>query len=161
MGVLFFCAVSLYLLAGAGSLAAVVLVAVLYGIGVGAGQPALQAQSTKEVKLEQVGIAVSTCYLGNDIGQGIGPVLGGMVSDWLGYGAMFFGAALLHSGGRFSCFIFMNQSEEVLTPSTTYMTSCPITWTPLTLSGDTCSSVLMICTLETSPVALFVATPIR
>ena len=110
-GAYFFCAVSLYLLAGAGSLAAVVLVAVLYGIGVGAGQPALQAQSTKEVKPEQVGIAVSTCYLGNDIGQGIGPVLGGMVSDWLGYGAMFFGAALLHTAAFFLFYLYEKRRQ--------------------------------------------------
>lgn len=111
-GAYFFCAVSLYLLAGAGSLAAVLAVAVLYGVGVGAGQPALQAQSTKEVRIEQVGIAVSTCYLGNDIGQGIGPVLGGLVSDHLGYGAMFFGAALLHTAAFFLFYLYERRRQK-------------------------------------------------
>lgn len=112
-GAYFFCAVSLYLLAGAKSLAAVLAVAALYGMGVGAGQPALQAQSTKEVGIEQVGIAVSTCYLGNDIGQGIGPMLGGMVSDRLGYGAMFFGAALLHTAAFFLFYLYERGRRKV------------------------------------------------
>lgn len=110
-GAYFFCATALYLLAGARSLAVVLGVAVLYGIGVGAGQPALQAQSTKEVKIEQVGIAVSTCYLGNDIGQGIGPALGGMVSDRFGYGAMFFCAALLHTAAFFLFYFYEKKAR--------------------------------------------------
>lgn len=110
-GAYFFCAAALYLLAGARSLTVVLGVAVLYGIGVGAGQPALQAQSTKEVKIEQVGIAVSTCYLGNDIGQGIGPVLGGMVSDRFGYGVMFFCAALLHTAAFFLFYLYEKKAR--------------------------------------------------
>lgn len=90
-------AAALYLLAGAHALPAVLVVAVLYGIGIGAGQPAIQAQTTKEVELSKIGIAVSTCYLGNDIGQGLGPVLGGIVSDCFGYGAIFFIAGVLHT----------------------------------------------------------------
>ena len=105
-GAYFFCSFSLYLLAGARTLTTVLMVAVLYGVGVGAGQPALQAQSTREVRAEQIGIAVSTCYLGNDIGQGIGPVLGGMVSDRLGYGAMFFCAAILHTVAFFLFYLY-------------------------------------------------------
>lgn len=97
MYVAFACsAVGLYLLAGASSLPVVLLVAVLYGIGVGAGQPAIQAQTTKEVELSQIGVAVSTCYLGNDIGQGLGPVLGGVISDGFGYGMIFLVAGFLH-----------------------------------------------------------------
>lgn len=98
MYVAFACsAVGLYLLAGASSLPAVLLVAVLYGIGIGAGQPAIQAQTTKEVELSQIGVAVSTCYLGNDIGQGLGPVLGGVISDGFGYGMIFLVAGILHT----------------------------------------------------------------
>lgn len=91
-----FSSIAMFLLVGAQSLGVILVVAVLYGIGVGAGQPAIQAQSIHDVAPEKVGIAVSTCYLGNDFGQGIGPMIGGSISDRLGYGGMYAVVGVIH-----------------------------------------------------------------
>ena len=48
-------------------------------MGQGAAQPSLQAGCINEVGADKSGVATSTYYLGGDICQGIGPMLGGFV----------------------------------------------------------------------------------
>ena len=94
------------LIMGAGSLAMVgwarvlwpILVAgCLKGIGQSAGQSGVQAECARRVDATRRGVAMATCYLGNDIGQGLGTSLGGYLSATMGYGGMFLvmGAAML------------------------------------------------------------------
>ena len=56
--------------------------------GFGGCQPALQAAALKNVPKERRGAASCTCYIGNDIGVLIGPVLAGAVAEMSGYVVM-------------------------------------------------------------------------
>ena len=67
----------------------------LRAFGQGAGQPSLQAASIKKVGRDRIGAANSTYYLGGDIGQGLGPVIGGTVIASFGYTQLFMFCALL------------------------------------------------------------------
>lgn len=73
----------------------VMLSAALRAFGQGAGQPALQAASIRKVGRDRIGVANSTYYLGGDIGQGIGPVIGGTIISGYGYTKLFLFCALL------------------------------------------------------------------
>ena len=52
---------------------------VLLAIGQGSAQPSLQAGCINFIGRDRAGVATSTYYLCGDIGQGVGPMLGGMV----------------------------------------------------------------------------------
>ena len=71
----------------------ILITGVLRSLGQGAAQPALQAGCINEVGLDKSGVATSTYYLGGDICQGIGPMIGGMVVEAIaginGYTALF------------------------------------------------------------------------
>src|SRR5690554_2873747 len=77
------------------SLLIVLLASVLKSMGQGTGQIALQTESIKRVDPARVGVATSTFYIGADIGQGFGPMVGGRISDSFGYGTLFFVCACL------------------------------------------------------------------
>ena len=81
-------ALSMLLIGGARSLPIILVAAVIKAVGQGGGQLSLQLACIKKVDPTRVGIAVSTFYIGADIGQSIGPMLGGQMSDWLGYSWM-------------------------------------------------------------------------
>lgn len=83
-------AVSMFILGSAGCIGLFFVAAALKALGQGAGQPSLQSQCMVSVEKERMGIASSTYYLGPDIMQGIGPVVGGMVIDHLGYEAAYY-----------------------------------------------------------------------
>lgn len=65
------------------------LAAAIKALGHGAGQPSIQAACIKKVPKERRGSASGTYYLGVDIGQGIGPVIGGFVAGHFGYNNMY------------------------------------------------------------------------
>lgn len=92
-------ALSMLLLAGSNSLSMILLSAVLRAIGQGSGQPSLQAACINLVGKEKSGVATSTFYLGADIAQGFGPMIGGAILMYLtgitGYRALFRLCALL------------------------------------------------------------------
>ena len=49
---------------------------------------------------EKAGIVSSTCYIGQDIGNSIAPMIGGVVADRWGYQTMYWGyAVILFVGG--------------------------------------------------------------
>ena len=60
-------------------------------IGVNLAKPALQAASIKSVGAERRGAAVSTYYIGSDLGQGTSPMIAGRIVDSNGgnYGILF------------------------------------------------------------------------
>ena len=72
---------------------------VIRAIGQGAAQPAIQASCLDAVGKNRSGVATSTYYLGGDIGQGIGPIVGGFVISAIvgiqGYTVLFVGCAAL------------------------------------------------------------------
>ena len=83
-------------LVGSGKVLAVLLVAaVLKAVGQGSGQISLQSACMKKVEPAKVGIASSTFYIGADLGQGLGPIFYGEISDRFGYQIMFYSVAVL------------------------------------------------------------------
>lgn len=86
---------SMVLIGIAPSLLILLLASVLKSMGQGTGQIALQTESIKRVDPARVGVATSTFYIGADIGQGFGPMVGGRISDSFGYGTLFFVCACL------------------------------------------------------------------
>lgn len=73
--------------------------AVLKAAGQGGGQISLQAECIKKAGPLRSGVAASTFYIGADIGQGIGPVIGGAVSSAWGYEAAFWMTAAILAAG--------------------------------------------------------------
>lgn len=69
--------------------------AVLKAVGQGTGQISLQTACMKKVDAVKVGIATSTFYIGADLGQGLGPIVCGKISDYAGYETMFICVAVL------------------------------------------------------------------
>jgi MFS family permease len=70
-------ALSMFLLGRSSTLWMILLTALLRAIGQGAAQPSLQAGCINYVGRDRSGVATSTYFLGGDIGQGIGPMVGG------------------------------------------------------------------------------------
>lgn len=73
------CAVSLFLLGISNSLWMILLSGILRALGQGAAQPSLQAGCINRVGRDRSGVATSTYFLGGDVGQGIGPMVGGFI----------------------------------------------------------------------------------
>ena len=55
----------------------ILLSCVLRAVGQGAAQPSLQAGCINFIGRDRSGVATSTYFLGGDIGQGVGPIVGG------------------------------------------------------------------------------------
>lgn len=71
------------------SLIWILLAAFFKAIGQGLSQPALQTEALRSVPPKKRGLASSTMYIGGDLGQTVGPMLGGVAADAAGYGNMF------------------------------------------------------------------------
>ena len=71
--------VSFALLAASTSLPMILASSVIRAIGQGSAQPSLQAGCVNYMGKERAGVATSTYYLFCDVGQGIGPMLGGVI----------------------------------------------------------------------------------
>ena len=72
-------ATSMFILGRSTSLLMILITGAIRSLGQGAAQPSLQAGCIKRVGLEKSGVATSTYYLGGDVFQGIGPMLGGLI----------------------------------------------------------------------------------
>ena len=70
-------AVSMVVLSQSTSFGMILLSAVLRAIGQGTAQPSLQAGCINYIGRDRSGVATSTYYLFGDVGQGLGPMLGG------------------------------------------------------------------------------------
>jgi sugar phosphate permease len=70
-------AISMFMLGISHSLLFILLTCVLRAIGQGAAQPSLQAGCINHIGRDRSGVATSTYFLGGDIGQGVGPMMGG------------------------------------------------------------------------------------
>lgn len=88
-------AISMFVIGVSGGLVMILLAAVFKAIGQGGGQISLQSACIKKVDACKVGIATSTYYIGADIGQGFGPIIGGKISALFSYRTMFYCSAIL------------------------------------------------------------------
>lgn len=92
-------AVGALMIGSAHTLYVILAAAVLKAVSQSSGQPGIQATCVMRVSKDRSGVALGTCYLGNDVGQGLGTMIGGAISGALGYTAMFaFCAVMLLSG---------------------------------------------------------------
>ena len=73
------CIASLVMLAYSNTLVLIIASGILRALGQGAAQPSLQAGCINRVGRERSGVATSTYFLGGDIGQGVGPMIGGFI----------------------------------------------------------------------------------
>jgi MFS family permease len=96
---LLFTFVALLLLSQATSLAMLLIVAVLYGVGVGAAQPTLMAMTVDRAKPQERGAAMGTFTTAMDLGIGIGSVLWGMTADAFGFQTMYVAASVMGLAG--------------------------------------------------------------
>ncbi len=88
-------AISMALIGVAPTLGLLIVASVLKSIGQGGGQLSLQAESIKRVSPSRVGVATGTFYIGADIGQGLGPIIGGGISQYFNYTTMFVACSVL------------------------------------------------------------------
>lgn len=70
---------SMFIIGRSTSLMMILVTGVIRSMGQGAAQPSLQAGCINRVGREKSGVATSTYYLGGDVFQGIGPMLGGVI----------------------------------------------------------------------------------
>lgn len=109
---LIFAAAAAALIGSAASLAVILAASVLKAVGQGSGQPAIQASCIKMLPHSMSGLAASTFYIGADIGQGLGPVIGGAISGRWGYDAMFYFCAGLMLCGVVIYVVYSKRNEE-------------------------------------------------
>jgi predicted MFS family arabinose efflux permease len=88
-------AVSMFFIGASFGIVMILIAAVLKAVGQGGGQIALQTACIKKVDVAKVGIATSTYFIGADIGQGFGPIIGGKISAVFSYQIMYYCAAVL------------------------------------------------------------------
>jgi Arabinose efflux permease len=88
-------AVSMALIGLAPALSLLIAASVLKSIGQGGGQISLQTECIKRVDAGRVGVATSTFYIGADIGQGVGPMIGGAISSSFNYTVLYLVCAAL------------------------------------------------------------------
>jgi MFS family permease len=84
---------SMFLLSKAAVLPMFLVAAILKALGQGVGQISLQSACVKSVDESRVGVASSTYYIGADVGNSLGPIIGGTISGAYGYATMFQGVA--------------------------------------------------------------------
>ena len=89
-GALVMSILSLLLISKTYALPLVLVAAALKALGQGVGQVVLQGEALKRADPGSLGIATGTIFMGNDLGNTLGPVIGGAVTNSLGYSAMFY-----------------------------------------------------------------------
>ena len=80
--------------------------ALLIGLGNGHMWPAFQNMTINVATHEQRGTANSTILISWDIGMGIGCLLGGVIADWVSYGAAFWTVVAINAMGVAMFFIY-------------------------------------------------------
>ncbi len=109
-------ALSLFLISKADNLPVILAAGLLRALGQGISTPAIQAECVKILGKERSGVAVSTCYIGQDIGNAVGPtiasyIISGFASDLNGYVNMFMIYAGAEIVGLVIFLIYMSRRE--------------------------------------------------
>lgn len=110
-------AIAMFMLGKSRTLILILVTGVIRSLGQGAAQPSLQAGCINAVGKEKSGVATSTYYLGGDICQGFGPMIGGVIVDNMsgtaGYTTLFSicGGLLLLA---FIFFMFFTKKKQVM-----------------------------------------------
>lgn len=86
--------IALLILSFSNGLAGVMASAVLYGIGFGSAQPTLQAATLSLVSSDKKGVATASFFTAMDLGIGLGSIILGLISQFLGYSFLFVSCAV-------------------------------------------------------------------
>ncbi|PQZ49819.1 MULTISPECIES: MFS transporter [Bacillus] len=108
---LFILIVALLVLAMTNGIVGLVITAILYGIGFGSVQPALQIVTLRLASPEKRGVANATFFTAFDLGIGLGAILLGFVSQLMGYQMIFIVCAV---SGFISLLIFILLVKKML-----------------------------------------------
>lgn len=81
--------IGVVILAKSYTLLPVLIAAVCKAIGQGNAAPAIQAESIRRLNIERGGVAISTCLIGQDIGNAVGPIYSSFTTSKVGYEQMF------------------------------------------------------------------------
>jgi MFS family permease len=81
--------IALFLLGLSNGLPGVIISAILYGTGFGSAQPTLQAAILNLVSSTKKGVANASFFTAMDLGIGLGSIILGLVSQYLGYRFLF------------------------------------------------------------------------
>ena len=101
-----------FVLGSATALWMVILAAILKAVGQGSGQPGIQSTCLRQIGREKAGVVSSTCYIGQDIGNAVAPVIGGIVVERFGYANLFYGYAVVLLVGA-SLIFFLKYNYDV------------------------------------------------
>ena len=101
-----------FVLGSATALWMVILAAILKAVGQGSGQPGIQSTCLRQIGREKAGVVSSTCYIGQDIGNAVAPVIGGFVVERFGYSNLFYGYAVVLLVGA-SLIFFLKYNYDV------------------------------------------------
>lgn len=104
-------AAGMIILSKAYTLTPVLIAAVFKAIGQGNGSPAIQSEAIKTLGLERNGVAISTCFIGQDIGNALGPIYGAFVIKNMGYSAVFQIYAGFLIAGMVAYFVYDNKNK--------------------------------------------------
>jgi len=88
-------AVAMAMIGFSWTLPMICIAAALRSVGQGAGQPTLQAECLKAVSPTRSGVAMSTYFIGADVGNGLGPIIGGVIAQRTNYTVMFYSIAAI------------------------------------------------------------------
>lgn len=92
-------AVGMAFLGAAETITLVIISAIFKAVGQGAATPSIQAYTVKQLGHNRAGVASSTCYIFQDLGNIIGPIFGGYFADKFGYGNAFYTYAVSLASG--------------------------------------------------------------
>ncbi len=105
-------AVAAVMIGSAVTLPVMLLAGFIISAGSGGLMPALQANCIKKLGAGRTGLAVSTYMIGADVGNGLGPILGGAVSGSFGYGKMLYLSAAIMPLGLIIYYIYTKQERR-------------------------------------------------
>lgn len=94
-------------------LTGVIISAILYGIGFGSAQPALQAATLRLARPDRKGVANASFFTAFDLGIGFGAIMLGWISQYTGYQTLFTVSAV---SVAISLFIFAILVKRLLKP---------------------------------------------
>jgi MFS family permease len=104
--------ISMFMIGLSTGISMILAAAVLVAIGQGTGQLSLQSACIKKVDVTKIGVATSTYYIGADIGQGLGPIIGGKISELFNYKIMFYYTAILMLSGIVAFIVYQNYDKK-------------------------------------------------
>ncbi len=104
--------IAFFLLGGAYSLWVVLVAAAIKAISQGAGAPGIQSTCLKQIGREKAGVVSSTCFIGQDIGNAVSPIISGFVVEKFGYTVLFRGFSIIFVIGAVILFYLKTKSDE-------------------------------------------------